>query len=65
MHNDGKGAKYTKARLPVQLIYYEEFKTKSEALKHEIQIKKLTRSQKLQLIAGVRPGTDKPTSLLK
>lgn len=49
-HNAGKGAKYTKARLPVQLMYHEVFSTKSEALKREAAIKQLTRAQKLQLI---------------
>ena len=45
-------AKYTKARLPVQLMYWEEFETKSEALKREYQIKKYKRKQKLALIEG-------------
>ncbi|MEG2670521.1 MAG: GIY-YIG nuclease family protein, partial [Oscillospiraceae bacterium] len=49
-HNSGNGAKYTKGRLPVILVYSEEFKTKSEALKREIEIKKLTRAEKLKLI---------------
>lgn len=49
-HNEGKGAKYTKTRRPVQLRYYEIFETKSEALKREHAIKKLTRQQKIQLI---------------
>jgi putative endonuclease len=48
-HNDGKGAKYTKYRRPVQLVYFEEFETKSEALRRECEIKKLTRQQKYQL----------------
>ncbi|QPW58728.1 GIY-YIG nuclease family protein [Clostridium botulinum] len=38
-HNNGKGAKYTKARRPVTLKYYEEFKTKNEAMKRECAIK--------------------------
>ena len=50
-HNRGNGAKYTKSRLPVKLVYFEKFKTKSEALKREHQIKKMTRSEKLQLIS--------------
>ncbi|MCV3762712.1 GIY-YIG nuclease family protein [Companilactobacillus farciminis] len=49
-HNAGKGAKYTKVRRPVQLMYTEELANKSEALKREIAIKKLTRSQKEQLL---------------
>lgn len=49
-HNSGKGAKYTKSRLPVQMVYHECFETKSEALKREAAIKKLKRPQKLDLI---------------
>lgn len=49
-HNNKKGAKYTKCRVPVTLIYYEEFETKEEALKREISIKKLTRKEKLDLV---------------
>lgn len=48
-HNKGIGAKYTK-RLPVILVYSEAFGSKSEALKRELEIKKLTREQKLELI---------------
>lgn len=49
-HNAGKGAKYTKARLPVELVYYEEFETKEAAMQREYAIKKLTRRQKNVLI---------------
>ena len=49
-HNKGRGAKYTKTRLPVRLVYTECFDTKSEAMKREYQIKQLTRQQKLKLI---------------
>ena len=49
-HNSGKGAKYTRSRLPVELVYYEEFSVKSHALKREREIKKLTHNQKLDLI---------------
>jgi|TARA_Y100001968_G_C18927624_1_gene512717 putative endonuclease len=49
-HNSGKGAKYTKTRTPVSLIYKESFDTKEESLKREIEIKKLKRKQKLDLI---------------
>ncbi len=51
-HNEGKGAKYTKPRLPVKLVYYEEFETKEEAMKREYSIKQLTRKQKEKLISG-------------
>lgn len=50
MHNSGKGAKYTKARLPVELVYYEQFETKEEAMKREFAIKQMTRKQKDALI---------------
>ena len=51
-HNLGKGAKYTKTRLPVRLVYYEEHETKQEAMKREYAIKHLTRADKLALIEG-------------
>lgn len=50
-HNSGKGAKYTRGRGPVELVYQEEFSTKGEALKREFAIKQLTRQQKLELIS--------------
>lgn len=50
-HNSGKGAKYTKPRLPVEVAYYETFATKEEAMRREVAIKKLTRKQKEELIA--------------
>lgn len=49
-HNLGKGAKYTKGRRPVILVYHEEFLSKEEALRRERQIKKLSRKEKLDLI---------------
>lgn len=49
-HNAGKGAKYTRNRLPVSLVHYEEFDTKQEAMKREYAIKQLTRKQKKMLI---------------
>ncbi len=51
-HNAGTASKYTRVRRPVEMIYTEECGTKSDALKREIAIKKLTREQKLEL-AGV------------
>ena len=50
IHNSGKGAKYTRARRPVKLVYYEKFDTKTEALHREIELKKLKRSEKEKLI---------------
>ena len=49
-HSNGKGAKYTKARLPIELVYFEEFEDKIEAMRREYAIKKLTRKEKLLLI---------------
>jgi hypoxanthine-DNA glycosylase len=49
-HNAGKGAKYTRSRLPVKLVHSEPARTKSEALKREQELKRMTRAQKLDLI---------------
>lgn len=49
-HNQGKGAKYTKPRLPVVLKYYESFETKQEAMRREYAIKQLKREEKWKLI---------------
>ena len=50
-HNSGRnGAKYTKTKRPVSLVYYEGFFTKEEAMQREYQIKQLTRERKLELI---------------
>ena len=49
-HNSGHGAKYTRSRTPVELVYSEELADKAEALKREYTIKQLTREQKEQLI---------------
>ena len=49
-HNAGKGAKYPKARRPVELVYYEEFQTREEAMKREYAIKQLSRKEKEALI---------------
>lgn len=51
-HNSGKGAKYTRSRLPVKAVYREECGDRSDALKREAAIKKLSRSEKLSLIGG-------------
>ena len=51
-HNAGKGAKYTKTRLPVKLVYFEEFDTKEEAMSREWHIKQLRREEKLKMIEG-------------
>lgn len=49
-HNKGKGAKYTKYRLPVRLVYFEVYDEKAIALRREVAIKKLSRKEKLRLI---------------
>ncbi len=49
-HNAGKGAKYTKPRLPVKLVYFESFDTKEEAMSREWHIKQLRKNEKLKLI---------------
>ncbi|MCG8435898.1 MAG: GIY-YIG nuclease family protein [Gammaproteobacteria bacterium] len=52
-HNKGKGAKYTRSRLPVKLVWCRLVGSKSSALKEESRIKGLSRSQKLSLIKGL------------
>ena len=49
-HNAGTGAKYTRSRYPVELVYYETFETKEEAMRREYAIKQLSRQEKLALI---------------
>lgn len=49
-HNAGQGAKYTRSRRPVTLRYYEEFEDKSEALRRECALKKMSRAKKQALI---------------
>lgn len=49
-HNSGKASKYTRCRLPVELVYLEAFDEKNQAMSRECQIKKLPRKDKLRLI---------------
>ncbi len=51
-HNSGMGAKYTRARLPVKLVYFEEFEDKKEAMKREWQFKQYTHAEKEKIIGG-------------
>lgn len=51
-HQSGKGAKYTRSRPPVELVYREAAADKSAALRREIAVKRLSRREKLALIAG-------------
>ncbi|GER67660.1 hypothetical protein BpJC7_29810 [Weizmannia acidilactici] len=54
-HNEGRGAKYTRTRTPVRLLYYREYETKSDAMKAEYAFKQLTRREKERFLekAGV------------
>ena len=49
-HNSGKGAKYTRSRNPVEILYFESYPDRSSASKEEARIKKLKRKAKLTLI---------------
>lgn len=49
-HNGGTGAKYTRGRGPCKLVYFEVFETKSEALKREVEIKKLSKEAKENML---------------
>lgn len=51
-HQSGKGAKYTRTRLPVELVYQEPAPDKSQALRREAAIKRLSRAEKLALMGG-------------
>jgi putative endonuclease len=51
-HRKGKGAKYTRARLPVELVYFEELPEKQAAQQREYKIKQLNRAAKIKLIAA-------------
>ena len=62
-HNAGKGAKYTKTRRPVVLAYYEEYATRSEAMRREAAIKKLTKKEKeaMAALGRTEPPVDDET----
>lgn len=49
-HKSGKGARYTRSHLPLEVVYVEEFENKSDALKREHEIKSMTKSQKEKLL---------------
>ena len=55
-HNSGKGAAYTASRRPVRLVYAEPVGAKGDALRREIEIKSMTRAEKLALINGELNG---------
>ncbi len=51
-HNRGTGARYTRSRLPVRLVYVEEQPDRSSALRRERSIKKMARQRKMELVKG-------------
>jgi putative endonuclease len=51
VHNKGRGARYTRTRCPVKLVYVEELPDRKAAMKREIAIKKMTRERKKKLIS--------------
>lgn len=53
-HLEGKGAKYTRSHKPIKILYQKEFETKSDAMKEERRIKKLSRFEKLKLINNIQ-----------
>ena len=53
-HNEGRGAKYTRGRGPVELVYYECLETKEESLRREYAIKQMSRMEKIRLIEQQR-----------
>lgn len=50
MHNRGKGAKYTRARLPVRLLYWEKYPTRRQAMRREYALKQWSRTEKMLLL---------------
>lgn len=60
-HSSGKGAKYTRSHLPVKLVYFQELPDKSKAIKREVEIKKLSRKKKLELVARFSMTKNHPT----
>lgn len=54
VHNKGLGAKYTRSRLPIKLVYYESYPDKSTSLKREYAIKQLSRTNKIILIENFK-----------
>ena len=62
-HKEGTAAKYTRANKPLKIVYLKEFDTKSEAMKKERFIKKLTKKKKLELKKKKKIDTEKLLSL--
>lgn len=63
-HNSGNGAKYTRSRRPVELVYHEEYEDRHEALSREYRIKRLSRQEKLALIRSAS-GIGEDSSLMQ
>jgi len=63
LHNRGKASRYTRARLPVQYVYLEYCENKSEALKREYSIKKLTKENKEKLVTDYQEKIEKGSEL--
>ena len=59
MHNSGKGAKYTRSRLPVKMLAWWPFQTKGEALKEEYSFKQLDKSEKIRRVSVRRKWIEK------
>ena len=57
-HQSGRGAKYTRSRLPVELVYQEELPDQSAALRREAAIKRMPRRQKLALLEQAKPPSE-------
>jgi len=55
-HNDGRGAKYTRSRRPVSLVWWQGFDNSSDARRREYAVKQLSRQEKLRLINEGNPG---------
>jgi putative endonuclease len=54
-HNAGRGSRYTRIRLPVKLVYWEELPDRSSAQRRELALKRLSRARKTAMIAGFNP----------
>lgn len=59
VHNSGCGAKYTRGRLPVELVYFETFESKHDAMSREMEIKRLNRREKLALLESKSTNFEK------
>jgi putative endonuclease len=58
MHNKGRGARYTRSRGPVSLVYFEELDNQGDAMRRELELKKKNHQQKADLIRQFKAGDD-------